>query len=110
MAGRESFHPVPDPLTDPEIGEFICNVVVKITGGAGTEYANDFLELGVTVHKTENVNRVSLSTSRPGEFPDTFVTDVQAKLPEILAALIFGAMNDTGCPGDLKTFDSGLTP
>ena len=108
MPGQESNHDVPNSINDPNIGQFILNLSVKVVGAAGTEFANDFLELGLTLDKSRNVNRVSFNTSRPGEFPPGYIDDIKAAVPEVLLGVIFGAMDDSGCPDDIKNYNSGL--
>ena len=105
MSGSEENFDIPDPVNDPNIGQYQVNMTIKVIGAAGTQYENDFLELGFTFDKATNFNRVSFDTSRPGEFPDNFVQDIQSKMPEILLGVIFGAMSDGRLPEELRDYD-----
>ena len=105
MGSKEENFDIPNPVNDPNIGQYQVNLTIKVTGADNTPYQNDFLELGFTFDKVINQNRVSFNTSRPGEFPENFVQDIQSKMPEILLGVIFGAMSDGRLPEDLRNYD-----
>ena len=105
QTGKEQNFDAPPAVNDPNIGQYLYNLDLKVVGAAGSPYANDYLQLGATFDKRTGQNRVSFSTSRPGEFPDNFVQDIQQHLPEMLLGIIFGAADDGRVPQDLRNYN-----
>jgi hypothetical protein len=104
-AGGERIRGIPAPVNDPNIGNLLINLTMRIEGAVGTDFASDHLEIGLTFDKARGINRASFSTTRQSDFPENFIQTIQNKLPEILLSAAFGGMNDQQMPSGLENYD-----